>query len=167
MRGSFGVGLGPAMVGIALGMWTPQCAAGQLDITECFSGTANRFYDSNEIRPLVRWAQDGIIISNSSDKKLDSAVVHCEGVRRGLGPEATGYGLCKIIDTDGDAITAEVPISGVKFEVKFLEGTGKWKGVSGALRNPEQLVGSKPGKGAMPGTYQGCHREKGSFELSQ
>jgi hypothetical protein len=95
---------------------------------------------------------------------LENAVVHCEGVQRGLGPERTGYGLCKIVDDDGDMIIADIPYSGFTYEVKFIEGTGKWKGLKGSLRS-ERTVRSRDGRGAMPGTYQGCRREKGTFEL--
>ena len=63
-------------------------------------------------------------------------------------------------------IIAEIPYSGFTHDVKFLEGTGKWKGIKGALRS-ERTVRSKPSKGAMPGTYQGCRREKGTYELSK
>jgi hypothetical protein len=67
---------------------------------------------------------------------------------------------------DGDMIIGDIPYSGFSYDVKFVEGTGKWKGIKGGLRS-ERFVPSKPGKGAMPGTYQGCRREKGSFELSK
>jgi hypothetical protein len=93
---------------------------------------------------------------------LDSAVVHCEGVQRGAGPERYGHGFCKIVDDDGDMIIGDIPYSGFSYDVKLVEGTGKWKGIKGTLHS-ERFVLSKPGKGAMPGTYQGCRREKGSM----
>jgi hypothetical protein len=107
-----------------------------------------------------------IISVNTGDKKLNSAVTHCEGVQRGLEEERIGYGLCKIVDDDGDAITAEIPYTGFDYEVKFLEGTGKWKGIKGSLHSV-RTVRSKASKGAMPGTYQGCRMEKGTFDLSK
>ena len=150
----------------ALGVPSSSRAAEQLDITHCYSGVFTLFHDSKEVMSASRWTQDGIISSHAQSKMLDSAVVHCEGVQRGLGPERTGYGLCKIVDDDGDMIIADIPYSGFTYDVKFLEGTGKWKGIKGALRS-ERTVRSKPGKGAMPGTYQGCRREKGTYELSK
>jgi hypothetical protein len=146
----------------------PIDAAEQLDITVCYSGTGISFHDSKEVMPVFSWTQNGIIMSHTPNKMLDGAVVHCEGVQRGtdVSPERTGYALCKIVDDGGHMIIAEIPYSGFVYEVKFLEGTGKWKGIKGALRS-ERIVRSKPGKGAMPGTYQGCRREKGSFELSK
>jgi len=61
-------------------------------------------------------------------------------------------GICKIMDDDGDVIIAEIPYVGFNYDVKFLSGNGKWKRVKGSLHS-EGLVRSKPGKGAMPGTY--------------
>jgi|SRR5712691_1534904 len=141
-------------------------AAEPLDITFCYSGTGTNFHDSKEAMPVSSWTQNGIIISHTPNKMLDNAVVHCEGVQRGGGPERYGHGFCKIVDDDGDLIIGEIPYSGFSYDVKFVEGTGKWKGIKGTLRS-ERFVLSKPGKGAMPGTYQGCRREKGSFELSK
>jgi hypothetical protein len=64
-------------------------------------------------------------------------------------------------------IIAETPYSIAGYEMRFLDGTGKWKGLKGTLHFERFAVRSKPGSGAMPGTYQGCDRQKGSFELSQ
>jgi hypothetical protein len=149
---------------VKVGVPSLSCAAEQLDITVCYSGTGTVFHQSKEVMPAMSWTQNGIIMSHSPSKLLNNAVVHCEGVQRGLGSERTGYGLCKIVDDDGDMIIADIPYSGFTYDVKFLDGTGKWKGIKGSLHS-EQTVRSKDGKGAMPGTYQGCRREKGSFEL--
>ena len=151
---------------VTVGVPSSSCAAEQLDITHCYSGTGTIFHQSKEVMPAMSWTQNGIIMSHTPSKLLDNAVVHCEGVQRGVGPERTGYALCKIVDDGGDMIIAEIPYSGFTYDVKFLEGTGKWKGIKGSLRS-ERIARSKEGKGAMPGTYQGCRREKGSFELSK
>ncbi len=166
MKGSLPVIVGAFVALTSFGFPSLSRAAEQLDITVCFSGTATIFHNSKDVMPALSWAQNGIMMSHSPSKMLDNAVVHCEGVQRGLGPERTGYGLCKIVDDDGDMIIADIPYSGFTYDVKFIEGTGKWKGIKGALRS-ERTVRSKDGKGAMPGTYQGCRREKGTFELSK
>ncbi len=151
---------------VTVGVPSSSCAAEQLDITHCYSGTGTIFHQSKEVMPAASWTQNGIVMSHIPSKLLDNAVVHCEGVSRGLGPERIGYGLCKIVDDDGDVIIADIPDLGLTYDVRFLEGTGKWKGIKGSLHS-EQTVRSKDGKGAMPGTYQGCRQEKGSFELSK
>ncbi len=151
-------------IAAGFGVLSPSLAAEQLDLTNCYSGSGTIFNDSKDAMQAVSWMQNGIITSHSQSKLLDSAVVHCEGVEHGFGASRTGYGLCKITDNDGDVIIADIPYTGFDYDVKFLAGTGKWKGVKGSLHS-ERLVRSKPGKGAMPGTYQGCRREQGTFEL--
>jgi hypothetical protein len=146
------------------GFLSPSFAAEQLDLTICYSGSGTIFNDTKDAMQAVSWTQNGIITSHSPSKLLNNAVVHCEGVEHGVGAKRVGYGLCKIMDDDGDVIIADIPYSGFDYDVKFLSGTGKWKGVKGSLHS-ERLVRSKPGKGAMPGTYQGCRREQGTFEL--
>ncbi len=142
----------------------PSHAAEEIDITHCYSGNTTIFHESKDVPAALSFVQNGIIMSNAANKLLDSAVVHCEGVQRGLGAQRTGYQLCKIVDKDGDIIIADSPFSGLTGDVKFLEGNGKWKGINGSLRS-ERIVSSPPGKGAMPGTYQTCRRLKGTFEL--
>ena len=142
-------------------------AAEPLDLTHCYSGTFTMLHDSKAVMPAGSWAQNGIIMSHTPSKVLDQAVVHCEGIQRGAGPDRSGYALCKIVDGDGDMIIADAPYSGFTYDLKFVNGSGKWKGVKGALRFDQSLARSKPGKGAMPGTYQGCERQKGSYELSK
>lgn len=149
---------------ITLALAPASQAAEQLDVTDCYSGTAVSFHTSKSVMPVFSWAQNGILTSHTQNKLLENAVEHCEGVQRGLGSERTGYGLCKIVDDDGDMIIAEIPYSGLTYDVKFIEGSGKWKGLKGSLHSV-LTVRSKGGKGAMPGTYQGCRREKGTFEL--
>jgi hypothetical protein len=146
------------------GVFSPSFAAEKLDVTTCYSGSATIFNDTKDAMQAVSWTQNGIITSHSQSKLLNNAVVHCDGVEHGVGAGRVGYGLCKIVDDDGDVIIAEFPYSGFDYDVKFLSGSGKWKGVKGSLHS-ERTVRSKPGKGAMPGTHQGCRREQGTFEL--
>lgn len=162
----------PVVVGVcvivaAFAVPSSARAAEPLEITHCYSGTFLIFHDNKEVMSAGSWAQNGIIMSHTESKMLNNAVVHCEGVQRGLGPDRSGYGLCKIVDDDGDMIVAETPYSISAYDMRFLDGTGKWKGIKGTLRFERFAVRSKPGKGAMPGTYQGCDRQKGSFELSK
>ena len=155
-----------AVIVVTVGFLSPTFAAEQLDITVCYSGSGVIFNDTKDAMTAVSWVQNGIVTSHSPSKLLNNAVVHCEGVEHGVGAERVGYGLCKIMDDEGDVILAEIPYTGFDYDVKFLSGKGKWKGVKGSLHS-ERLVRSKPGKGAMPGTYQGCRREQGTFELSK
>ena len=163
MRGSFW--LRGAAIAVAIGLATsPRCRAEELDIVRCSSGTFNIFYESKEAKPLSSWSENAINQSNKSDKRLEGAVSHCEGIEWGRAPEATSYFFCKMVDTDGDAIIYGGSDTGASAQSKILEGTGKWKGITGSFHS-EPIVASKPGKGAMPGTYQQCRHLKITFEL--
>jgi hypothetical protein len=150
--------------GIVLALASHAAPPEQLRLTHCYSGSGAGFHNSQDAMQLSTWNQNGIISSDGPGKRLDSAVVRCEGVEHGVGQTRVGYGLCKIVDKDGDVIVGEIPYTGFSYDVKFLSGSGKWKGITGGLHS-ERLVRSDPGKGAMPGTYQGCRREEGSFQL--
>jgi hypothetical protein len=92
--------------------------------------------------------------------------VHCAGVQLGVGENRKGYGLCTLKDVDGDVIIVEGPYEGMMSAMTktFIEGTGKWRGIKGSFES-RLLVRNRPNQGAMPGTYQACRNEKGTFEL--
>jgi hypothetical protein len=142
--------------------------AEDIEITHCYSGAFVQFNKTEGTSPLLSWAQNGIIMSAHPKKLLQNAVIHCEGIQIGLGQSRSLHGFCKIMDDDGDVILAELPWphKGIDFEVKFLEGTGKWKGITGQLHS-KPIARSQPNKGAMPDTYQTCRLEKGQFEVAK
>lgn len=145
---------------------TASQAAEQLNLTACYSGRFSVFQNSKKAMLLSNWAESGIFMSNGQKKPLNGAVFHCEGVQRGIGAQRSGYGLCKIVDQDGALIIAGGPYSGLIGRAPILEGTGKWKGITGTI-SYKRIVRSKPLRGAMPLTYQGCQRWRGSFNLSK
>jgi len=69
----------------------------------------------------------------------------------------------KYMDPDGDTFVIE--LSGVDQEgtMKFLEGTGKWKGLTGGGKAYATLRG----KPITPGTTQYCGRATGTYELKK
>ena len=137
----------------------PPVQAEDFEDTRCFSGTVTVF---NKAPLVLSWAQNVIIMSD--DKRFNNMVVHCEGVQMGLRQDREGYGLCKATDLDGDTMIWGGPYGAPGSPWKFISGTGKWKGIKGTLTG-QRIVRSKPFKGAMPNTYQGCSRVKGTFEL--
>ena len=152
-----------AVVFAAFGMTSH---AEEIEITHCYSGAFVTFNKTEGTSTLLSWAQNGIIMSAHPRKLLHNAVVHCEGIQIGAGAARSLHGFCRIMDDDGDVILAELPWphKGIDFDVKFLEGTGKWKGVTGQLHSTP-VARSQPNKGAMPDTYQTCRRETGQFEV--
>ena len=128
------------------------------EFTQCLSGSYNLFHQSKELPPVLSWTETGITISD--DTRFNNLTLHCEGVQIGIGKKRTGYGICKFTDLDGDMMIVGGPYT----DCVFMAGTGKWKGIKGTMQR-QRLVRSKPGKGAMPGTYQVCHKVTGTFEL--
>jgi hypothetical protein len=65
------------------------------------------------------------------------------------------------MDPDGDIIIAELVVLGPEKTMKFLHGTGKWKGIKGEAKGKTTATG----KPIAPGTIQTCSRYVGTFEL--
>ena len=142
----------------------PTVTAEELEVLHCYSGT-NQFFSHGPI-VLLSWEQRGILTSSHPQKILDAAVVQCNGIQKGGGATRTGDALCKIIDQDGDAIVGSIAYAGIDYDVKFIDGTGKWQGVTGSLRST-RTVRSADGKNGIPGTYQGCRVERGQLNLKK
>jgi len=152
---------------VAIGMLLlalPARAEEAYGFTQCISGKYTLFYQSKELPLAISWAETGITMSD--DKRFNNVTMHCEGVQYDVGPKREGYGLCKATDLDGDMMIFGGRYIGLGTrDFRFFAGTGKWKGIKGtSLR--ERIVRSKPGGGAMPGTYQGCHKVTGTIQLS-
>jgi hypothetical protein len=165
---SFGKRIGIQIVALATLGFVTSSQAEELEITHCYSGVFVTFNKTEGTSTLMSWAQNGIIMSGHPKKLLHNAVVHCEGVQLGLGAARSLHGFCRIMDDEGDVLLVELPWphKGIDYDVKFLEGTGKWKGVTGQLHSTP-IARSQPNKGAMPETYQTCRREVGQFEIRQ
>jgi len=65
------------------------------------------------------------------------------------------------MDPDGDFVVMESIREGAETHCKFLQGTGKWKGIKG--EGKVRRIAS--GKSIAPGTSQYCTRHIGTFEL--
>jgi hypothetical protein len=142
----------------------PAHAEEAFEFTRCVSGTVTLFHQNQEVPPVLSWAENGITMSD--DKRFNNMTIHCEGVQVGVGPKRKGYALCKRTDLDGDMIITGGPYAGFGpgSGERIQLGTGKWKGYKGT-GSSQRIVNTKPRKGAMPGTYQGCLSVKGTFEL--
>jgi hypothetical protein len=145
-------------------MFLPAAYAEEnFECTQCCSGTYTMFHESKELVPLLRGEDSGIMISKSENKFLDRATLHYEWIQRGGGEKREGYTLGKIVDPDGDIIVVGCAYKGPGHEAKFLQGTGKYKGITGSFK-ATRLATGKP---VMNGTYQWCRKIKGTFELSK
>jgi hypothetical protein len=136
-------------------------AAEEFECLICFTGTYSYIHKSKELPSLMSWQRTGIVTSESSNKFLEKATYHGEGVQVGRGEKREGYEVGKFVDPDGDLIAIAAPYTGRSYDAKFLQGTGKYKGIIGSYTS--RTVSKS--RSARPGTYQRCSRLKGTFEF--
>ncbi len=151
-----------AAVAIVLGlaMFIPVAQAETpYDLTNCYYGTFTTLYKSKELT-IVSLDMNGIARSNHENKVFDNCSFHSVQVKRFMAGKIKRYGHTKFMDPDGDYFIVELS-GGQNATVKFLYGTGKWKGITGSGKF-EKIA---RGKAMEPGTYQGCVRNTGTFEL--
>ncbi|MBI3454909.1 MAG: hypothetical protein HY002_03885 [Candidatus Rokubacteria bacterium] len=151
---------GLALVVLGVLVFVPAAAAEDFEATHCAVGTFTAYQGSQELKLVFTWAQNGIV--RSPNKLFDNAATYCAGVQRGVLPMREGYALCKVVDADGDIIVWGGTYTGPKLSWPFLEGTGKWKGITGGFESDRVASAPKP---AMPNSYSECYQWKGKFEV--
>ena len=132
------------------------------DMTMCGAGTVTLVSASKELTVLSNDIT-GITMSNEPKKVFDNLTYHCVGVVKVEGDKSMRTAYCKFQDPDGDACVGETIQVGTEGAWKFLQGTGKWKGIKGGGKN-WPISNAKPIK---PGTWQGCIRATGVYELAE
>ncbi len=151
---------GLALVALSILAFPSAGAAEEFEATHCLGGTWTAFQGSQELKFVYKWAHNGIL--RSPNKLFNNIATHFAGVMRGAGPTREGYTLFKMVDADGDIIIGGGPIAGLKLRFPFLEGTGKWKGITGDFESERVAFGPKP---ALPDSYHECYQWKGRFEV--
>ena len=146
----------------ALVMFLPVAQAEeQIECTGCYCGTLTKLPDSKDLAVLFSWQCNGIIISHSENKFFNAVTYHCEGLSWRVGEINREVGYCRNTDPDGDIFIHSFGRTETEFGGKFLEGTGKYKGIKGTIK-AERLVVGKP---VMPGTWQLCNKYTITYEL--
>jgi len=134
------------------------------DITGCFVGPATVLSSSEEL-VILSVELKGIIMSNHENKVFDNFIYHFLGVSRIMAGQVDARGYSKLTDLDGDFILTETttfgPVAKTTWKWKFLHGTGKWKGITGSA---SLLPITKRGA-LVEGTWRGCYKLTGTFEL--
>jgi hypothetical protein len=135
-----------------------------IDITSCLTGPATVLTKTQEL-VIVSVEFKGIIMSNHENKVFDNFISRFVGVSRIMAGQVDARGYSKLTDLDGDYIITETttfgPIGKTTWKWKFLHGTGKWKGITGeADVNP--ITKRSP---LEEGTWRGCYKITGTFEL--
>jgi len=146
---------------IALVIFTATAQAETpFDVTECLAGTSTVVYESKEIR-IGGTEGKGIIFSHHENKVFDNCTFHVVSIAKVVDGKRRSDSYWKIMDPDGDIIIAELVVLGPEKTMKFLHGTGKWKGIKGEAKGKTTATG----KFIAPGTIQSCSRYIGTFEL--
>ncbi len=148
---------------LSLFLFTPIVQAQTpFDFTECFSGNSTIVFQSKEIT-IGGSEGKGILISHHENKVFDNCTFHVVVIAKTLDGKRRSDSYWKIMDPDGDIIIAEVVVLGPEKTMKFLHGTGKWKGIKGEAKGKTSAVGRM----IEPGTIQSCSRYAGTFELAK
>ena len=150
------------LVGIAFGLviHIPVAQAETpYDITNCYYGELTKLYSDKELTIQTSDVR-GIARSNHENKVFDNCSFHSAQIIQIMNGEIKRFGHTKFLDPDGDYFFVEVS-GGKDADVKFLYGTGKWKGITGTGKF-ERLA---RGKAMEPDTFHGCVRNTGMFEL--
>ena len=129
------------------------------DFTECFSGNSTIVFQSKEIT-IAGSEGKGILISHHENKVFNNCTFHIVGLAKIEDGKRRSDSYWKIMDPDGDIVIAEVVVLGPEKTMKFLHGTGKWKGIKGEAKGKTSAIGT-----IVPGTFQACSRYVGTFEL--
>ena len=134
------------------------------DITHCVTGPATVLSSTKELI-ILSVELKGIIMSNHENKVFDSFIYHFVGVSRIMAGQADARGYSKLTDLDGDFIFTETtafgPVGKPTWKWKFLHGTGKWKGITGSA----SVVPITRRSPLVEGTWRGCYKVTGTFEL--
>ena len=101
------------------------------DITECYSFTTHTTLSEVPDLTIVGFDGKGIVRSNVENKVFDNFTLHCAGIRRITDGKAEAHGYFKYLDPDGDFFFMEGTAVEGEVIMKFLSGTGKWKGIKG------------------------------------
>jgi hypothetical protein len=144
-------------------LFIPVAQAQQaFDFTKCDSGTRTVLSAEKELT-ITSSDVKGITMSHLPDKLFDNMTSHWISSVKVVAGQLTALTYTKLMDPDGDFVMLETTMAPGETEgtFKFLEGTGKWKGIKGGGK-AKALTRGNP---IAPGTVQGCNRWTGTFEL--
>jgi len=112
---------------------------------------------------LTIWTDDvGGMVTPASGKVFENTTVRCMGYHRVMQGKETGHSACLMTDAEGDTILGEAVDAPDRPPVwTFLEGTGKYHGISGV----GTFEFTAMGKPAADGTVEFCLTPTGRYTL--
>jgi hypothetical protein len=137
--------------------------AGQpIDCLICQNMTMTTIVETGDLM-IMSFEGKGIVLDNTESKFFDNSTVHLVGLIKIDQGKATGSFLGKYLDPSGDFYVIESSQVGTELDWKFIYGTGKFKGITGAGKS----IRFTKGKPVSPGTSQVCSKITGTYELSK
>jgi len=133
-----------------------------VDMVSCGDNKFTTILASEELT-IMGIESKGINMDNHPSKLADSMTFHGVGVLKIEKGKMSGMLYYKYMDPDGDYVTVEVSQVGMEREWKYLQGTGKWKGITGSGK----ATYITKGKPIVPGTAQGCMKITGTQEFKK
>ena len=112
---------------------------------------------------IMGYESKGIVLDNSESKFFDNDTVHGVGLITIEKGKMTGRFFNKHLSPNGDFYVLGGSWVGSEVDWKFIYGTGKFKGITGAGKS----IRFTKGKPITPGTSQVCSKVTGTFELKQ
>lgn len=149
---------------ISLAMFISIAHAESFDVTDCASATVTFVQDSLDLR-IFSYEGRSILRSNHQNKVFDNCTGHWIGVRWNMGDKYTAHGYFIYTDPDGDIFVMEGDSSKeTGATMKLLQGTGKWKGITGNGKVSSVTSAKSVTQGSFQG-FQNCWQYTGTFEL--
>ena len=133
-----------------------------IDMVSCASNQVTTIVSSEELT-IMAVEGKGINMDNLPSKIYDSMTFHGGGVLKIEKGKISGTLYYKYMDPSGDFLVVEVSQVGMEREWKYLQGTGKWKGITGSGK----AIYITKGRPIVPGTSQGCMKITGTYELKK
>jgi len=133
-----------------------------IDCLYCSDMTMTTIVESGDLI-IMGVEGKGIVLDNTESKFWDNVTVHSVGIIKIDKGKVTGSFLGKYLDPNGDFYVVESSQVGTEIDWKFIYGTGKFKGVTGAGK----AFRVTKGKPVSPGTSQVCTKITGTYELKK
>jgi hypothetical protein len=133
-----------------------------IDCLYCANMTMTTIVESGDLT-IMGLESKGIILDNTESKFFDNSTVHAVGLIKIDKGKLTGSFLGKYLDPSGDFYVIEASQVGTELDWKFIYGTGKFKGITGAGKS----FRFTKGKPVSPGTSQVCTKITGTYELKK
>ena len=132
-----------------------------VDFMNCRSGTLSMVMKTPEVS-VFALDHKGVHVAYLIDS-FNNNTNHCVGTIAINKGQRSGHGFCKNVDPDGDMSLVKWEIQGEAQNWSFIHGTGKWKGITGG----GQWKNLAATQSVAEGTYQGCVKITGAYELPE